>query len=242
MKAFIVAQRRTGSTLLYEFLDSHPGIFCADELFIGNRKIDYRLRMLKVYGFYKEKHGWDVDQYLTWVFSLSPIACIKILYHQIDMYQMHDIILKHPVIHLIRTNYLKRVVSDFKIREEIDRRKPMEYIDDMQISITRDAQWSKTLLGKAPMYLRLDYEDIVGRHETVRGINYTFMNEKYCELICKFFRVPYFEMFTATQKALSDDPWEYIPEEHREPLKNMLEENFPAKFWGENDEQEENTD
>ena len=232
MKSFIVAQRRTGSTLLYEFIDSHPGIFCADELFIGNRTIDYRLRMLKVYGFYKEQYGWNVDQYLEWVYSLSQHACIKILYHQVDMYQMHETVFKYPVIHLVRTNYLKRVVSDFKIREEISQRKPMEYIDDMQLALTRDKKWSKVLQDKCPKYLRLDYESIVGRHETVRGINYTFINEEYGKLICKFFNVPYFEMFTATQKSLSNDPWEYIPEEHKEPLRNMLEANFPEQFWG----------
>ena len=108
----------------------------------------------------------------------------------------------------------------------------MEYIDDMQLALTRDKKWSKVLQDKCPKYLRLDYESIVGRHETVRGINYTFINEEYGKLICKFFNVPYFEMFTATQKSLSNDPWEYIPEEHKEPLRNMLEANFPEQFWG----------
>lgn len=232
MNAFIVAQQRTGSTLLYEFLDSHPGIFCADELFIIKGQVDYRFRMIKVYNWYRKNKGWDVSLFLNWLFSLSEHSCVKILYHQIEWFKMEPIIFSTPVIHLIRNNYFKRVVSLYHTTEKINRKKPEEYINEIKASIRRDEMWGEALRNQCPKFLKLSFEELVGRHEIIRDINYTFCKEETGRKLCNFFGVPYFEMFTATQKALkSKNYWGYIPEKFREQLKALLIDNFSEEIW-----------
>jgi len=232
MNAFIVAQQRTGSTLLYEFLDSHPGIFCADELFIVKGKIDYRFRMIKVYNWYRKTKGWDVDKFINWVFGLSQHSCIKILYHQIDWFQLHNRIFNTPVIHLSRKNYFNRVVSQFATVGTINSKKPTDYIVDMEEAMRRDEIWEQAFKeNHHKKYLRLYYEDLVGRHEVVRTVKYTFMNESIGKQICDFFGVPYFEMFTATPKTLQNNYWEYIPEKNRKPLRLILGNKFSEDVW-----------
>jgi len=231
MNAFIVGQQRTGSTLLYEFLDSHPGIFCADELFIMRGVIDYRFRMIKVYNWYKNNKGWSIDQYLKWLFGFAQHSCVKILYHQINHFNMEQIVLNTPVIQIVRKNYFKRVVSQYHTTARIGTRTPNEYINDIRAAIGRDEVWAKALKPKCPKYMKLHFENLVGRHEVVRNTKYTFCNKNIGEKLCKFFGVPYFEMFTATQKALNKkDYWEYIPEKFRDELRKRLSV-FPDEVW-----------
>jgi len=233
MNAFIVAQQRTGSTLLYEFLDSHPGIFCADELFIIKGKIDYRFRMIKVYNWYRKNKGWTTDQFIDWVFGLSQHSCIKLLYHQIDFFKLHERVFNMPIIHLTRRNYFHRAVSQFATVGIINSKKPDAYLIDIQDAIKRDELWEKAFLEQsAKKYLRLYYEDLVGRHEDVRRARYTFINEKIGKSICEFFGVPYFEMYTATPKTLRNkNYWDYVPEKYRKTLKMVLEQSFPESVW-----------
>jgi hypothetical protein len=233
MNAYIVAQQRTGSTLLYEFLDSHPGIFCADELFIVKGKIDYRFRMIKVYNWYRKTKGWSTDQFIDWVFSLSEHSCIKILYHQIEWFKLHNRILNTPVIHLTRRNYFHRAVSQFATVGSINTKKPDNYLVDMQDAIRRDEMWEQAFKqNHRKKYLRLYYEDLVGRNEVVRRATYTFIDENIGKTICDFFGVPYFEMFTATPKALRNkNYWDYVPEKHKKHLRLMLENKFSEEAW-----------
>ncbi len=234
MKAFIIGQQRTGSTLLYEFIDSHPGIFCADELFILAPKPqwDYRFRMLKIYSWYYKKNRWSVQQYLNWVWSLSEHACIKILYHQVEHFNMQSTVFSLPAIHIVRKNYLKRTVSLFHTTARIKHKKPEEYIRDIQSAKHRDELWGRALEEKCPKYLRLSFEDLVGRNEVVRQTNYTFCREETGQKICKLFGMPYFEMFTSTQKKLKKkNYWKYIPEQFRDELRKRLMVEFPKEVW-----------
>jgi hypothetical protein len=233
MNAFIVAQQRTGSTLLYEFIDSHPGIFCADELFIIKGKRDYRFRMIKVYNWYRRNKKMNADQFIDWVFGLSQHSCMKLLYHQIDHFNLHKKVFNMPVIHLTRRNYFQRAVSQFSTTGTISMRKPETYIKDIQEAIRRDNMWQQSFKEQSTKkYLRLYYEDLVGRHEVVRRVRYTFIKEDIGKAICQFFGVPYFEMYTATPKALRNkNYWEYVPEKHRKVLRKMLESNFPESVW-----------
>jgi len=234
MNAFIVAQQRTGSTLLYEFLDSHPGIFCADELFIIKGKIDWRFRMIKVYNWYRKNKGWTPDQFIDWVFSLSQHSCMKLLYHQIEFFHLHDRVFSTPIIHLTRRNYFHRAVSQFATVGTINNKKPEAYILDIKEAIRRDEMWEKAFKENlnTKKYLRVYYEDLVGRHESVRRARYTFMKESIGKTVCSFFGVPYFEMFTSTPKALQQkDYWNYIPDRHKKLLKLMLENSLPESVW-----------
>lgn len=234
MKVFIVGQQRTGSTLLYEFIDSHPGLFSADELFIMAPKPiwDYRFRMIKIYKWYAKNKKWSVQQYLNWIWSLSEHTCIKILYHQIEFFNMESIIFGKPAIHITRKNYFKRSVSMFHTTAKISHTRPEQYISDIKACMHRDEMWAKVLQARCPKYMRIYFEDLVGRNEKVRQTNYTFCREDTGKKICNFFDVPYFEMFTGTQKALKKkDYWSYIPEQFRKELRKRLAEEFPEEVW-----------
>lgn len=144
---------------------------------------------------------------------------------------MESRVFNTPAIQIVRKNYFKRVVSQYHTTAKIGTRRPQEYINDIKNAMERDEIWGKALKPKCPKYMKLHFETLVGRHEVVRGIQYTFCNKQVGERLCKFFGVPYFEMFTATPKALTKtDYWEYIPKSIRDELKEKIKI-FPDEVW-----------
>lgn len=243
MKNFVVvADKRTGSTFLQEALSSHPNIKCYDEMFMirGAKKTGKR-RGQFLYRHMKQNHKYNINKYLDWIYDIKPKKSVgfRLMYPQDAHWKALDVIMKRniPIIHLIRENLLKMVLSKqtkgiFEVEEiKFD---PEKIIADMKNHENKQKQYFKKLKGYKNL-LDLKYEEIIGRTEGERGETKkfgafnlqsgltTYMPPEISYKICNFLDEDEQELFCNVTKKNKNDPWLYI--KNKDEIKEALKKN-----------------
>ncbi len=119
-KFIILTTMRSGSTLLWRYLDGHPNIAAHGEMFLNSLKrgdsyATFRKTSLKTRVLHHTSRKKMVDQYLTRLFQVDEgikAAGFKLMYPQIfnELEEWINLNEVH-VIHLIRKNVLKIILS-----------------------------------------------------------------------------------------------------------------------------------
>lgn len=230
--------KRTGSTFLQRCLNSHPQITAYDELFVVSYKnndiLKSGLRPFKWKQDNDKKNGWSLQKYLNWVFAKNKNTSIKVMYNQEKRWGILPYIMENdiPVIHLIRKNHFKKVVSKatapwtdtFHIDEYQKRFKPKNIIKTIKESKAEDARYSRKLRSTLSKYIIIYYEDMFGENDG----KVTYLNDAYCRSICKFFGVDYFRMFADTKKKNKENVLVYFKDKNG--MRRHLERNGMERY------------
>lgn len=215
MKAVIMCNTRTGSTLLYEFINSHPSIFCCDELFAKVSPHDRRRCMFRPYEHYKNK--MSVDQYINWISSFNKHFCFKIIPH-IHFKNYPDLekwVRNHmPFIIHLRRNPIPRTVSAFARNKALTTATLEDFKKEIAESKRID-KWIHNTFGKSQ---QIRYEQIVGEPMEYYGKQYTFATEHLNLQIAQIFDVPIVELYSDMKKELKKDHWSYVKDDIRRRL------------------------
>lgn len=186
MKKFvIVSTQRTGSTLLMRLLDSHPKVLCPGEIFFPGAGNAYALRHRVESSFEQrfrhliarkkftddyliEFYGQDGFDAIGFKYMYSQSRYIPRLYPSVLQYILDQRI---PVIHSIRENYLRVVLSRIVSKStgvyhankasgppppvELPVKRLVSELDNLRM---QDVSWSEKL-SKNP-YLKVTYESL----------------------------------------------------------------------------------
>ncbi len=183
MKRFIIlTTQRSGSTLLWRYLNGHPNIFACGEMFLAkhggtNAYAAFRKgstkRWLNHYIYNKQ----NVATYLDHFFSTGQDfeSCgFKLMYGQNNR-NIRSWLIKHNVsiIHLIRENILKKIVSGETMKARgVAHIKPNEMVEDIKIdldvnmliprisAIAKGIRLNSEKFSMLP-YLEVYYEDFI---------------------------------------------------------------------------------
>lgn len=211
MRAIQFQNKRVGSTFLQKAIDSHPDIAGIDELFVnmarkkGMRKSGFKPYLRSGYG--------SVDAYLNNVYSQveKKHTIFKLMYNQVHHHQgLFDMIKreKTPIIHLMRRNLVKQVISSLNAATTEHKPipiSPKELMNKVQEADNLNKQWAKKL--KHHIWLTLYYEDIIGA--TRMGKTYASSNT--IVSVCDFFGANQFQLFAETKKKNKNDIRVYLP-------------------------------
>jgi len=210
IRAIQFQNKRVGSTFLQKALDSHPLIAGIDEVFVnvakpGIKKSGFIPYVNTTYnGFSQPKH------YLSgWVWGENPDKHVifKLMYNQINHHRGLLTFIQNdriPIIHLMRKNLLKQVIS-----YEIQTKKavtltPEQLLRNVKSVDKLNKDWQKQITWKK---LELYYEDIIG--DTIDG--FTFVSESVRMSLCEFFEIEKAKRwFCAATKKNQNDIWEYV--------------------------------
>jgi len=247
MKNFIVlSDKRTGSSFLMEALSSHKNIKCYDEMFLSKITKTGKRRNQYLYAYMKKKYKYNISQYLDWLYDTKPKKSVgfRIVYPQDKKWKVLDTIIKKniPVIHLIRENLLKMVLSKktkglFEVKEQYFN--PDEIIADIKNHENKQKEYFNRL-KKYDNVLNLKYEDIIGRTEGEKGETkkfgafnlksdmITYIPMKPSKKICEFLEEEPMELYSNVTKKNKDDPWLYI--ENKEEIKETLKKKGYSRF------------
>jgi len=219
MNAVQMNNTRTGSTLLYRLLNSHPSIFACDELFAKESPHNKRICMLRPYEFYKKK--MSIYEYLKMFFSYNSHTCFKVIPHiHFKNYpDLAGVIKGLPVIHLKR-DYIARAVSAFAHNGKLETVTYKDFIDEIETAVLIDN--SIELFAKSFPSIQVNYEWMIKPERvTYYGKELTFASNRLNKVVSDFFKVPYFEMYADSVKELKDDYWSYIKKPIVERLKEV---------------------
>ena len=196
MKRFVVlSTQRTGSTLLISSLDSHPGIFCAGEIFFPRSGSEYAInRYARLSSLNRVQHtfcrGRLVRRFLDEFYERTGYAAIgfKYMYSQArHIPRRYPSALKYlhehsiPVIHNVRQNKLRVLLSRISARSSGVYRSdrpvglgpvnvPLGHLLEELRQLERaDETWKRRMSGHD--YLQVSYESFVGNQaDQVRSI------------------------------------------------------------------------
>jgi len=243
MNFVVLADKRTGSSFFMETLNSHPELVCYDELYMirgatksGKRRGQY------LYRYMKNTKNMSMDQYLDFIYNdgkKNISKSFRLMYPQNDYWKVLPLIKERniPVIHLVRNNLLKVVMS--KRTKGIFVPKKMYYdpnmiIKDINNHRNKQVQNRKHLKGYKNI-LNVSYEDMIGRSEGEKGETkkfgafnlksnmITYLAEETSKKVCDFLKVEQKEMFCNVTKKNSNNVWDYI--ENVDEIKNALKQN-----------------
>lgn len=213
IRAIQFQNKRVGSTFLQKALDSHPAIAGVDEVFVnvarkpGMKKSGFTPYVRSDYngnpGSYLRKVIWDTypDQHVIF----------KLMYNQINFHNGLNGIIegrKMPVIHLMRRNLVKQVISGQNAA--YTHHDPIGVTPDRLFQLVTEADnfnkhWKQRFNDRKK--LELYYEDIIG--QTFED-GFTYVSESAKIALCDFFEVDG-HFCAATKKKNKNDIWVYLP-------------------------------
>jgi len=212
MRAIQFQNKRVGSTFLQKAIDSHPDIAGIDELFVNMaRKKSMRKSGFKPYlrsGFnnveaYLNKHVYNNIEKEHTIF--------KLMYNQINYHQgLFDMIKREkiPMIHLMRRNLVKQVISGLNAATTEHKAipvSPKELMNMVQEADNLNKQWMQKL--KDHIKLTLYYEDIIG----ATRMGKTYASNNTIVGVCQFFGASQYQLFATTKKKNKPDIRVYLP-------------------------------
>jgi len=213
IRAIQLQNKRMGSTFLQKAIDSHPTLIGIDEIFVNVAKKPG----MKKSGFtpyVRSDYYGNAGSYLRKViYDRYPDkhTIFKIMYNQILHHQgLIDIIKgrKMPVIHLMRRNLVKQVISGHNAATTMHDPisiTPQSLLYHVEFADKRNKQWQDQF--KDHKKLELYYPDIIGE---IKG-EFTFVEKRANMAICEFFGVENIPMYTDTKKKNKNDIWVYLP-------------------------------
>jgi hypothetical protein len=189
MLTIILSKQRSGSTLLIDFLNSHPDIEAFGEQIEHSKDDKERLGIIQGL---EERPGNNV---------------FKIMYNQLTV-AVEDYLLQReiPIIHLKRENHTARLVSDWinRHKDVVGRESAESYEKLPPVKITVDPAWFKyqysedlmdmahlTQMFKKNPYMEITYEEMTGNgNVSALGDNVSkrltdFLGVKECSLTTK---------------------------------------------------------
>ena len=212
MRAIQFQNKRVGSTFLQKAIDSHPDIAGIDELFVNiARKEGMRKSGFKPYKRTTYNNPANYIKQEIWS-SYPPIMSVifKLMYNQIDNHSgLHRFIVdnKLPIIHLIRRNLVKQVISNQN--SGTTEHAPIKITPNALLFKVNEFEnlnnkWKDSFKGHKK--LTLYYDDIIG----VKTNAFTFVENDANIAICDFFGVKHLPLFTNTKKKNKNDIWTYL--------------------------------
>lgn len=242
MNFVVYADKRTGSSFFMECLNSHPDVMCYDEMFMIRGGLKKR-RGQFLYKYKKsesKKKNYGINDYLDFLYSdKEKSSGFRLMYPQDDYFKVMPFIKKRdlPVIHLIRKNTLKMVMS--KKTKGIFKPTKSYYNPDSLIADIKNHKRKERLARKQlkgyDKKITVYYEDMIGRSEGEKGdvkkfgaFNLksnmtTYLDEKISIDICKFLNIEERELFCNVTKKNSNNVWDYIQNEKE--VKKALKDN-----------------
>jgi hypothetical protein len=192
--AIIIAGVRTGGTYLAHCLSNHPRIFCDRGEALNGRNKWFRLckNQVRVLDCLIHQPFYHV--------SMCKLTYAQALNKAVWRY----IVTKRPhVIHLVRQNVLRQVVSlcinnaqrDRPAHTFVDlpaahvRLEPQQVLAIMH-KITEQANGVRKRLEKLPHVIELEYTSLIGANTKWEDSRLTFLQETTCQSICEFLGVP----------------------------------------------------
>lgn len=214
IRAIQFQNKRVGSTFLQKALDSHPMIAGIDEVFVnvakkpGMRKSGFRPYVTTTYnGFSQPKN------YLTqtvWAKYPDKHVIFKLMYNQIHYHAgLFDAIKGLPVIHLMRKNLVKQVISGQNAattQHSVLNINPDRLFQLVKQADQENQTWRKQFNDRKK--LELYYEDIIG--DSIDG--FTFVSESVRMSLCEFFELEVAKRWfcSPTKKKNKNDIWVYL--------------------------------
>ena len=193
MKRFIIlTTQRSGSTLLWKYLNGHPNVFACGEMFLPehggtNAYAAFRKSSTKRRLSHYIYNQQNVTAYLDQFFSTDQVfeSCgFKLMYDQ-NSRNIKNWLIKHNVsiIHLIRENILKKIVSGETAKARgVAHLKPNETVENVKIdldvnrlihriiTVTKEIRLNSEKFSMLP-YAEVRYEDFVNDPPgTAKGI------------------------------------------------------------------------
>lgn len=212
MRAIQFQNKRVGSTFLQKAIDSHPDIMGIDEVFVNMA----RKPGMRKSGFvpYLRSDAKTPKEYITEVINKTypdKHTIFKLMYNQIEYHEgLFDYIKRNkmPVIHLMRKNLIKQVISG--ITAATTKHKPIAITPEQLMLQVKQAKslnyiWAKKL--KDHIKLTLYYENIIGETR----FNKTYLANNANVAVCEFFGVRQYQLFAETKKKNKDDISVYLP-------------------------------
>jgi hypothetical protein len=223
-KFIILADKRTGSSMLADTIDSHPDIKVYDELYMvkasdksGKRRGQFLYKhMLKTK---KMTH----NQYLDFIYTSIEKEAIgfRYMYPHDEKWTILPLMLKEKIkiIHLIRENLFKQVMSKIT-RTVFDEGPKMYNPESILAEIRKHEGKQKAFKEKLKGYkhvLDLSYENIIGRTEgelctilkygafNLKSDQLTYLKPEVSKSICDFLGVNNQELFTNVTKKNRKD-------------------------------------
>lgn len=208
IKAVVLSAHRSGSTFFFRCLYSHPDLdtpFDNDEkrsgeiFTLSSKRLDRRRKFL-------DRNCCE-----------SQNVIYKLMYNQCDKLKFINRLKKLPVIHVMRRDPVRKVLSDLVSNIEVEfggRGKGEKFIP------------IDTFMGYVDVYLKkmdfyrdtlnnFDYtevymEDFVGRMYKSKDRVKTYMKADVNRRVCDFMEIPFFKMYSDTEKLTKRDHWSYI--------------------------------
>jgi hypothetical protein len=216
IRAIQFSNRRVGSTFLQNAIDSHTDIIGIDEVFVNNIR-----KGLKKSGFvpYCRFREGDIifspKEYINDVIHRTypdTNTCFKLMYHQIHyhtgLYHYLTNGDRIKILHLMRKNLLKQVISFYKMSEYNHnpiKISPDQLFNEVVKADQDNKNWAKTFKNK--IQLTLYFEDMIGKTEDDR----TYLANNANVAVCNFFGVKQQQLFAKTKKKNKDDLSVYLP-------------------------------
>lgn len=221
IRAIQFQNKRVGSTFLQNAINSHPDIMGIDEVFVNMAK----KKGMKKSGFdpYLKSGIQRPSEYIEDVIYKKyddKHTIFKLMYNQIGW---HDGLMKYiidnkiPMIHMMRKNLVKQVISGLTAANESHL--PITITGKDLLILVKEADkmnkyWSNKL--KDHIKLVLFYEDIIGETEGDK----TYLAPNANAAVSSFFKVSQYLLFATTKKKNKEDMAVYLP--NLEDIKNTF--------------------
>jgi hypothetical protein len=211
IRAIQFSNKRVGSTFLQNAINSHSDIMGIDEVFVnvarqGIRKSDFVP--------FVNSDIVNAGDYIEEVINKTypdKNTIFKLMYNQIV--DNHKGLLRYiiqnkiPIIHVMRKNLVKQVISFLKMAEYNDNPieiTPEELFKQVEIADKLNEYWSNKL--KDNIKLTLYYEDMIGK-----CLLPTYVSNNANIAICRFFNVEESVLSATTGKKNKRDLSVYLP-------------------------------
>lgn len=202
IRAIEFSNRRVGSTFLQQAINSHTDIIGIDEVFVNEIKPQFRKS-----GFVPYINS-DIDnpcEYIEEVINKTypdSNTIFKLMYHQILYHEsLRACVIDIPMIHVIRKNLVKQVISELKMGLPKDHKiiiNPSDFYE--KVKVADNLNKVNTQHHTKQIKLKLFYEDLFGDIVDER----TYMSNNSNIAVCRFFNVKQVRLFAMTKKRLSD--------------------------------------
>jgi len=212
IRAIQFQNKRVGSTFLQKALNSHPQIAGIDEVFVNQAKKE-GMKKSGFDPFLRSNHN-KPEQFIRkviWAKYPHKNVIFKIMYNQINYHAGLRMFIKEnklPIIHLMRKNLVKQVISGQTAHKtmhdplNITAHNLLHFVEKAD---TLNKQWQERF--KAHKKIELFYEDIIGEKDN----QFTYVDKSVNIAICDFFGVKHIPMYTNTKKKNKEDIWVYLP-------------------------------
>lgn len=211
MNAIQLQNKRTGSTFLQVALNSHPDIVGFDEVFVNRAKFGIKKSGINPYVVTTYNGFSQIEGYIKgeiWGRHPGKHVTFKLMYNQIDYHKgLRGFIRdnKIPIIHLMRRNLVRQVVSYIK-QTKIETFLTPDSLFRHVVNADQEAsKWESEFYDHKR--LSVFYEDIIGKTEG----EFTFVAPGYNRDLCDFFGVSHRSLLADTKKS-NTNIWDYIPD------------------------------